>query len=163
MSDPAGRPVLVDAIDRRLASDGPTDATLQAVLEQVLGHFGCATGTLHSLDVATGQLRLRAQRGIPEPLLPKVVSIPLGKGMAGIAAERREPVQVCNLQADTSGVVRPGARETRMEGSIAVPMLVGTALRGVLGVAKPVAYEFTPAETALLMETASAIGRHLAG
>ena len=45
-----------------------------------------------------------------------------------------------------------------MEGSVAVPMLVGTTLRGVLGVAKPVPYEFSEAETGLLLEVASAIG-----
>jgi len=84
--------------------------------------------------------------------------VPIGKGMAGIAAERRQPVQVCNLQTDNSGVARPAAKETRMEGSIAVPMLVGDGLKGVLGVAKPVAYDFTEAETGSLLEIAAAIG-----
>lgn len=152
---------LLSQIGLCLQADGVTDGALQAVLEQVLGHFGCATGTVHTLDPATGMLHLRAQRGIPEALLPKVGTIPVGKGMAGIAAQRREPVQVCNLQADTSGVVRPGAKETCVEGAIAVPMLVAGAVRGVLGVAKPTAYEFTPAETALLVEAAGAIGRRL--
>src|SRR5207253_3253784 len=75
-----------------------------------------------------------------------------------LAAERRRPVQVCNLQADDSGVARPGARETRLEGSLAVPMLAGNDLRGVLGVAKPVAYDFSAAETALLLEVGGVIG-----
>ena len=48
-----------------------------------------------------------------------------------------------------------------MEGSIAVPMLVDGSLRGVLGVAKPVAYEFTPAESALLLQIGESIGSHL--
>jgi signal transduction protein with GAF and PtsI domain len=152
---------LVSRIETSLRQDGATDAALQDVLKHVLGHFACATGTVHTLDTATGLLRLRAQCGLPATLLPKVAEIPIGKGMAGIAAERQEPVQVCNLQTDTSGVVRPGARETRMEGAIAVPMLVGGALRGVLGVAKPAAYEFTSSETALLIELAEAIGRVL--
>jgi signal transduction protein with GAF and PtsI domain len=157
MADPS----LLSAIAGCLEKDGATDAALQTVLERVLGHFECTTGTLHSLDAATGLLRLRAQRGLPEALLPRVGTIPIGKGMAGIAAERRQPVQVCNLQSDASGVVRPGAKETRMEGSIAVPILAGDALRGVLGVAKPVVYEFTADETAALLEIAATVGRFL--
>ncbi|MEQ1631034.1 MAG: GAF domain-containing protein, partial [Planctomycetota bacterium] len=84
-----------------------------------------------------------------------------GKGMAGIAAERREPVQVCNLQTDASGVVREGAKLTRMEGSLAAPMLDGERLCGVLGVAKPVAYEFTDEQTAALMAVGRALAKHL--
>ncbi|MCB9886602.1 MAG: GAF domain-containing protein [Planctomycetes bacterium] len=125
-----------------------------ALLDLVLAHFDCPVGTVHVLDPADGHLHLAAQRGLPPPVLDKVGVIPIGKGMAGIAAERRTPVQVCNLQQDASGVVRPGAKLTQMEGSLAAPMLDGEALFGVLGVAKPTAYDFTPAETELL----SAIG-----
>ncbi len=162
MPDPAARQQFVQGIRDRLADGGPSEANLQAVLDRVLKEFDCVTGTVHALDPADGLLHLRAQRGIPPALLDRVVRIPVGKGMAGIAAERREPVQVCNLQTDASGVVRPGAKETRMEGSVAVPMLVGGQLRGVLGVAKPVAYEFSAAETAFLLEIAGAVGDGLA-
>lgn len=147
---------LVATIDALLATaeTPPWDA----ILDRLLAHYGCVVGTVHLLDPATGMLRLCAQRGLPPPVLEKVGTIPIGKGMAGIAAERREPVQVCNLQRDASGVVRPGAKLTRMEGSLAAPMLDGERLCGVLGVAKPVEYEFTPAETSLLL----AIGQRLA-
>lgn len=121
------------------------------LLARVLQHFDCPVGTVHLLDAGDGMLHLAAQRGLPPPVLDKVGVIPIGKGMAGIAAERRQPVQVCNLQSDASGVVRPGAKLTQMEGSLAVPMLDGEHLRGVLGIAKPVAYEFTPAESQLLL------------
>src|SRR5207253_2150142 len=112
----------------------------------VLAAFDCPTGAIYFLDTASGMLKLGAQRGIPEAVLPRVQLIPIGKGMAGLAAERREPVQVCNLQTDTSGVAKPAAKETRMEGSIAVPILLGEKLGGTLGIAKPVPYEFTAAE-----------------
>ena len=82
------------------------------------------------VDDADGMLHLKAQRGLPPPVLDKVQVIPVGKGMAGIAAERREPVQVCNLQTDDSGVARPGAKMTQMEGSLAAPMLKDGAVRG---------------------------------
>ena len=105
-----------------------------------------------------GALHLTADTGLPPPVREKVQVVPIGKGMAGIAAERREPVQVCNLQTDASGVVRPGAKLTQMEGSIAAPMLAGDRLAGVLGVAKPVAYEFTAEQSELLM----AVGKRIA-
>lgn len=132
-----------------------------ALLERLLREFDCVVGTVHVLDSTDGQLHLMAQRGLPPPMLDKVAVIPIGKGMAGIAAERRTPVQVCNLQTDASGVVRPGAKMTQMAGSLAAPMLDGTTLRGVLGVAKPVAYEFTPGETQLLLDVGACVASHL--
>jgi signal transduction protein with GAF and PtsI domain len=159
MFDPATRQQFLREMEDDLG--GGAESALQAVLDRVLRRFACVTGTVHALDPASGQLRLRAQRGIPPTLMDRVVVIPVGKGMAGIAAERRAPVQVCNLQTDASGVVRAGAKETQMEGSVAVPMLVGGQLRGVLGVAKPTAYDFSEEETAFLLEIAAAIGARL--
>ncbi|MCK5941101.1 MAG: GAF domain-containing protein [Planctomycetes bacterium] len=128
-------------------------------LSKLCEHFDCPVGTAHLLDPADGMLHLQAQRGLPPPVLDKVQVIPIGKGMAGIAAERKEPVQVCNLQTDDSGVARPGAKMTQMEGSLAAPMLDGDALRGVLGIAKPSAYDFSKDETALLMDVGALLAK----
>jgi L-methionine (R)-S-oxide reductase len=150
---------LLTAIEGQLAASPAPQ--WEVLLERVTRHFDCPVGTVHVLDGKDGMLHLAAQRGLPPPVLDRVAVIPIGKGMAGIAAERREPVQVCNLQTDTSGVVRPGAKMTRMEGSLAAPMLDGTQLRGVLGIAKPVAYDFSEAETRLLMDVGAQLARHL--
>lgn len=125
----------------------PWDTALRAVTE----HFDCPVGTVHLIDDGDGMLHLKAQRGLPPPVLDKIQVIPFGKGMAGLAAERGEPIQVCNLQTDDSGVARPGAKMTQMEGSLAVPMLRDGAVIGTLGVAKPRAHEFSTEETSLLM------------
>ena len=139
----------------------------QKVLSDSIACFQCSTGTLHFLEnggaaedanPADSVLHLKAQVGIPEFLLPKVSQIPIGKGMAGIAAERREPVEMCNLQTDTSGVARPAAKETKVEGSIAVPLILDGVLYGTLGIAKSVPYEFTEEERNELM----AIGEEIA-
>jgi len=161
MIDATAQHPLVQEIEGWLARDGPIEAILQAVLEKILTSMDCGLGTIHGLGRQSGLLRLRAQRGLAASLFDRVRTIPMGKGMAGLAAERRHPVQLCNLQTDTSGAAKPAARETRMEGSIAVPMLVATELRGVLGVAKPVAHEFTEVETAVLLSVAAALGRAL--
>ena len=152
---------LIDEIRSLLDQGGGDDSTLQAVLAKVLEAFQCPVGTIHSLDADSGMLKLRALSGIPPSILDKVRVIPIGKGMAGIAAERKQPVQVCNLQTDASGVAKPAAKDTKMEGSITVPMLQQGNLRGTLGVAKPVPYEFSDDETRILMEAGSLISGYL--
>lgn len=148
---------LITGVKERLETGG-RDSVPEA-LDLILSHFDCITGTVHLLGDGC-ILELIAQRGIPESILEQVSKIPVGKGMAGIAAERRKPVQVCNLQTDESGDVRPGAKDTRMEGSVAAPMFdEAGALMGTLGVAKPVAYDFSDDEMNLL-ET---LGRTIVG
>lgn len=149
---------LVTAVTSLLAK-APSAPPWSSVLDQVTRHFDCPVGTIHLLAASDGMLHLAAQRGLPPPVLDKVGVIPIGKGMAGIAAQRREPVQVCNLQSDASGVVRPGAKLTQMEGSLAAPMLDGERLAGVFGIAKPVAYDFTADEQQLLLAIGAAIAR----
>jgi L-methionine (R)-S-oxide reductase len=78
--------------------------------------------------------------------------------MAGLAVERKQPVNACNIQTDTSGDVRPGARATGLQGSVVVPILKDDVAVGALGVANRRERTFTVAEEALLLE----IGRALA-
>ena len=130
--------------------------SVDAVLAAAIAHFGCAAGTVHFLR--DGVLQLAASKNIPPQVVQIVATVPIGKGIAGLAAERREPVTICNLQTDTSGQARPGARATGMEGSLAVPMLTGGDLRGVLGIAKAEAYNWTPEESGLLLAIASQLG-----
>ncbi|MEX1115290.1 MAG: GAF domain-containing protein, partial [Akkermansiaceae bacterium] len=69
------------------------------LLNSVLMEFSCQTGTIHRSD--DGKiLDLVCQIGVPDELLDKISNIPFGKGIAGAAAERREPVELCNLQLD---------------------------------------------------------------
>jgi L-methionine (R)-S-oxide reductase len=123
-------------------------------LQQVIQDFGCTTGTLHRLDPADRHLKLVAAQAIPPQLMPIIQSIPVGKGIAGAAAERQQPVELCNLQADTSGVAKPGARQTHVQGSLAVPMMDGSRLCGTLGIGKMTPYEFSPDEKERLLSIA---------
>ncbi|MEH2272013.1 MAG: GAF domain-containing protein [Nostoc sp.] len=130
------------------------------LLTEILTAFNCSTGTIHTLQDSQ-LLHLKAYQGIPEFLLPKMTIIPIGKGMAGVAAERKRPVQICNLQTDESGVARPSAKETKVEGSITVPLMLNGRLYGTLGIAKSVPYEFTLEEEETLMEIGEAISRKI--
>ena len=126
---------------------------LTAALVATAAHFGCQAGTIHLLR--DGVLKLTAHHNIPPPVVQIIGTVPIGKGIAGLAAERREPITICNLQTDTTGQARPGAKATGMEGSLAVPMLAGAELRGVLGIAKAEAYDWSATETALLTAIAA--------
>ena len=134
----------------------------QDFLVGVLRDFDCVTGTLHRFDTTDQHLKLVAQQGIPEVLMPVVQSIPLGKGIAGAAAQTREPVEMCNLQTDRSGVAKPGAKQTQVQGSLAVPVLDGERLCGTLGIGKMVPYDFTAEEKSRLMEVARGVAEALA-
>ena len=80
-----------------------------------------------------GMLHLAAaSAGMPEAVLAIIQTIPVGKGMAGLAVERRQAVNACNIQTDTSGDVRPGARATAMAGAVVVPIFRGEDVIGAL-------------------------------
>jgi L-methionine (R)-S-oxide reductase len=127
-------------------------------LQEAMAEFGCQTGTLHR---AEGEwLHLVAQAGVPDFLLDKISLIPFGKGIAGVAASTREPVELCNLQQDLGGVAKEDARKTGVSGSLAVPILSETGeVLGTLGVGKVTPYEFSDVEKARLAE----IGRECRG
>ena len=134
---------LLEEIHNDINVDNPN---WDKILKDIISYFDCSTGTLHFLEEESGLLKLKSQVGIPPFLIPKLETIPIGKGMAGIAAERKQPVEMCNLQTDNSGVARPAAKETKVEGSLASPLLLNGKLYGTLGVAKPTSYDFTEDE-----------------
>lgn len=133
-------------------------ATLDAALAAALSHFAADSGTVHLLE-ADGVLHLRAaSAGIPPFVLDAVRLVPVGKGMAGLAVERSQAVTACNIQTDTSGDVRPGARATGLEGAIVVPMIRNGKAVGAFGIANRAERTFTGEEQAQLL----AIAAHLA-
>ncbi|MFO0827938.1 MAG: GAF domain-containing protein [Phycisphaerales bacterium] len=131
--------------------------SLDAALHATISHFRAETGTIHVVE--NGLLVLKAIVGaFPPPVMDAIRSIPVGKGMAGLAAQRRAPVTACNIQTDASGDVRPGARATGMEGAIVVPMIdAKEELRGTLGIANRAARDWSTAEANELIAFGRAI------
>jgi L-methionine (R)-S-oxide reductase len=125
-------------------------------LERVLEHFRAESGTIHFLN-ADGLLALTAACHIPPAVLDLIRLVPVGKGMAGLAVQRGQPVAACDLQTDTSGDVRPGARGTGLQGSIVVPMLRQETAVGALGIANRAERIFTSAEIDLLLRLGQAL------
>jgi L-methionine (R)-S-oxide reductase len=127
---------------------------MQAELRAVLDRFGADTGTIHLVE--GGFLILKAHAGIPDSVVQIVARVPIGKGMAGLAALRNQPVSTCNIQSDQTGNVRAGAKETGVNGAIVVPIrdFAGNAV-GALGIGVHRQYEYSEAETARLLEEAA--------
>jgi L-methionine (R)-S-oxide reductase len=132
-------------------------SSLRHELASVVREFGADSGTIHFLD-CDGFLCLAETSGLPESMLEAISRIPVGKGMAGLAVERGHPVDACNIQNDSSGDVRPGARASGLSGAIVVPMFRGEEIVGALGIGTRRERRFTDEEARALMEE----GRQLA-
>lgn len=152
---------MTDMLDRRVraAIADPADAhRFATALAVVQRELGAVMGTLHRLG-DDGHLHLvAASAGLPPPVLEASRRIPLGKGIAGEAAATGKPVTLCNLQTDTSGVARPGAKATGLGGSLCVPTFDGDRVVGTLGVGWMGERSISEDETATLI----AVGRVLA-
>lgn len=133
-----------------------------STLAGILAEFSCQTGTIHQSNDGM-HLSLVCQIGVPTALLDKVNFIPFGKGIAGAAAERREAVELCNLQQDLGGVAKPDARQTGVSGSVAIPIFSNTddTVIGTLGIGKFTPHEFSPDEIARLREIATELAPRL--
>jgi L-methionine (R)-S-oxide reductase len=150
---------LVDVVRETLAR-GTAAEPFRATLAAVVRHFGADMGMIHRLNPADRHLELVATTdGVPEPVLAAARRIPLGKGIAGETALTGKPVSMCNLQTDTSGVARPGAKATGAQGTLCVPVFRSDQVVGTLGIGVRGERTFTDAETEELL----AAGRVLAG
>ena len=138
-------------------------SNVENILRETLQQFRSETGTIHLLDAEKQLLHLKAQVGLPPQMLDIVKTIPVGKGIAGQVAAQNKPVTICNLQTDSSGVAKPGAKQTGVGGALCVPIRAGDKLVGTLGIGTVRPYEYTADETRQLEEIGHRIGELLKG
>jgi L-methionine (R)-S-oxide reductase len=149
-------------INEIVESAATAEEGAQLALDAIMKETGTVTGTVHLIPRGGQMLELLAAKDIPAFVLDKVRLIPVGKGMAGVAVEKRQPVTTCNLQEDDAGgVIRQGARATGAQGALAVPMMVDDQAIGALGVATKEPRDFTRAEIDALLEIGSVLARAL--
>src|ERR1700722_57585 len=134
---------------------------LGKILRETLALFNSETGTIHVLDSEKQLLHLTAQIGLPPQMLEVVKTIPVGKGIAGQGVAQNKPVTICNLQTDSSGVAKPGAKQTGIGGALCVPIGDGEKIVGTIGIGTIRQHEYTPGETRALEEIGKLIGAHL--
>jgi L-methionine (R)-S-oxide reductase len=136
--------VPIDAVDH--------EAWLRAFVQA----HGAVAGTIHLSGPE--HLALAAAVNIPPKVREVVAAIPRGKGMAGLAWERDEPVHTCNIKTDASGDVRPGAKAVDANAAVAIPIHGSDgALRGVVGIAFIGERDITQAELDALTREAEAL------
>ena len=155
---------LNEQIASLLKTGGQPEAALAATLSAVLRHFRSETGTIHRLDAGKQLLQLVAQAGLPLQILEVVKTVPVGKGIAGQVVARGGPVTLCNLQTDTSGVARPGAKQTGVGGAICVPVRLGGVsgkIVGTFGIGTVREYEYSAAEINALQDLANSLAAQL--
>jgi GAF domain-containing protein len=159
---------LTDDIAALVASADSLDAGIARALDAILAATGTTSGTVHLLEASGSEMRLVVAKEIPPPVIEKIRRIPVGKGMAGVAVEKRQPVTTCNLQQDDAGgVIRQGARATGVQGALALPLLVrsdggsagGERAIGALGVATKEPRDFSREEIDRLLDIGRAVAR----
>jgi L-methionine (R)-S-oxide reductase len=103
-------------------------------LRGLLARHEAVAGTVH---VVKGDvLVIAAAVNIPPKVQEITATIPLGKGMAGLAWQHDKPIQTCNLKDDNTGAVKPGAKAVDAKAAVALPIHdpSGT-IRAVVGLA----------------------------
>ena len=129
----------------------------QAWLERFLKKHGGVAGSVH-LRSGPDELSLAATVNIPEPVRKVVATVPRGKGMAGLALERNAAISSCNIQADSSGQVRPGARAVDAQAAVALPVHNRAGeVRAVVGIAFGDERTITDDELAGLADAAASL------
>ncbi len=114
--------------------DDHADQTIGRWLTAFIAQHGGVAGSVHLREA--DELQLVAAHNLPPRVQELTARIPRGKGMAGLALERAQPVQTCNLQADRSGDVQPGARAVAASAAIALPVTDAAGqVRAVVGIA----------------------------
>jgi L-methionine (R)-S-oxide reductase len=134
--------------------NNPTE--LQSWLANFLTRYNASAGTIHLFE--NGGLRLAGAINIPPPVQQVVAWVPYGKGMAGLALERKEPVHTCNLKEDKSGNVKPGAKAVDAQAAVAIPVFDATgSVAAVVGIAFREERDITGAELQELVGAASTL------
>jgi tetratricopeptide (TPR) repeat protein len=152
---------LHNQIETLLKSGQKKEVVVEQVLRLTLEHFHSETGAVHWLDPKRQLLLLAAQLGLPPNMVQAVRTIPVGKGIAGQTVARKQPVTMCNLQTNTSGVAQPGARQTGIGGMVCVPLCDNGTIVGTFGVGTVRPYEYTPEEIKTLEDIGRLVGANL--
>jgi hypothetical protein len=132
------------------------DESTNTWLRELIARHGAVAGTVHRVhgDV----LEIIAAVNIPPKVQELTATVPLGKGMAGLAWQHDKPIQTCNLKEDTSGQVRPGAKAVDAKAAVALPVHDGDGVvRAIVGLAWMDERELAESELATMAKDAAAL------
>ncbi len=148
----------LEDIRKVLDRQGTTDPSFDCIAGRLLQTFDVQMASIHTLDPATGMLKLRCQRGLDPKAAEKIRFLCMGKSLPGKAAALRQPVQDHNTSV--TGTFFP-EYEVFPSGALFVPMINASILTGVLGIAKGFHQQFAPDFIASLTAVARLIASYL--
>jgi PAS domain S-box-containing protein len=138
---------------------------LDRVLEVLVRELGVENASVMLLDSGSGELRVRAGRGLRDdegPPAPAHATLRVGEGIAGWVAARNEPLVVNDVSRDVRFKHAHGTAST--SGSIVcVPLRAGETVLGVLNLSASSPGSFAPHHTRVLRIVASQIASALRG
>jgi diguanylate cyclase (GGDEF)-like protein/PAS domain S-box-containing protein len=130
---------------------------LDTILDRVLAVMGTEAGGVFLADEETGELVLKAYRGVSGRFAKKVEGLRLGEGFTRRAAQSGKPLIVDDVGADPR-LTRMGALKEGLRSLAVVPILAKDEVVGVIGVASHERKEFADREIQLLGAIASQVG-----
>jgi PAS domain S-box-containing protein len=136
----------VQAIVELGLSNLPLESLLRGLLERIREELSGDTATLLLASDDGEHLHVRASVGLAEEVQHQV-SVPVGRGVAGIIAARREPLIIDDVPA--ADPYSPFLR-ARVKSLVGAPLLVEGRLTGVIHVGTTEPYEFTQDDLLLL-------------
>jgi sugar diacid utilization regulator/putative methionine-R-sulfoxide reductase with GAF domain len=128
-------------LERARGQELPDDEILQAAVDAVARALGTEVATLYVFDTRAGELVLAATRGLPRSAVG-FVTLRLGEGVSGLAAQRRTAVAVEDVTREPAFKVIPGFDQRRYASMLCVPLLDGETLIGALNVQTVEAHRF---------------------
>lgn len=138
------------------------DPTWDEILNNILQDFGAQMGTIHWVNHEDNHLYLvAASKGIPAPVIAATTRTPVGKGVAGTTADTKKPVIMRDLQTDTTGVAKPGAKTTMVKGMVSVPVFLNEKVVGTLGIGYMQERDFSDTEVNRLLSAGKKIAAQL--
>lgn len=134
---------------------------IAAWLTAFVERHGGSLGSVHLPNPEhEGEILLVAAHNLSPAVQNGTSVIPIGKGMAGTAAQRGTAVAVSDFQADTTGVAVKAGRAAGSRGSLTLPVFDpadGTRLLAVVGLGFHEVREFEDEEIAVYGKDAATV------
>lgn len=143
-------------VSRRLSTILDLQQLIQAVVNEVQRSFSYYHAQIYLFDEAGEYLVMRGGTGeAGRVMLERGHKIAKGKGLVGQAAAQRKPVLTADTLSDPNWLPNPLLPDTRAE--VAVPILIGEKVYGVLDIQHIQTYGLTEQDTQVLQSIASQV------